>query len=147
MLYKYMTFALCVMITAVKKCLKCLNRNDPKRVSRDAWYWREYRWSYVNARIVTLYARFIGSPRKGNIEFLFFPSSRVNAFPTRRCDNHSTRWTIIDRRLFTLALTRPLCVSYLQRFSEKAPVIDRVLTRKRLFSSYGKGYNIDGNLY
>ena len=68
------------------------------------------------------------------MEFLFLPSSRVSAFLTRRCDNHSTRWTIIDRRLFTLALTRlPLCVSYLQRFSEKTPVIDRVLTRKWLF--------------
>lgn len=77
------------------------------------------------------------------------PFLRVSAFPARRCDNHSARWTIIDRGLFTLAPTRPsLCVPCLQRFSEKAPVIDKVLTRKRLFSSpLARGYSADGNFY
>jgi len=127
----YVTFALRVMIT-VRKCLKATVRNGPSANCAIFVGISLHKRAYNN-----FHARFPDNPRKGNPrkELLFLPSSRVSAFSARRCDNHSTRWTIIDRRLFTLAFARsPLCVSYLQRFLEKKTfVIDRALTRKWLF--------------
>lgn len=80
-------------------------------------------------------------PEERNVELVPLFLSAVRCFPHwKRCDNHSTRWTIIDRRLFTLvALTRAaLFVSriFTTLFRKKMLVIDDTVNHKQLF--YGE---------